>query len=179
MEGLTIRPAISSDVPELMAFDHSYSTDHVWQMEYRRLPEEVSAVFRQVRLPRPMRVTYPRDASRLADEWTRHAALLVAEAGGTRRGYLALAAGTAPGSGWITDLVVSLRDRRRGIGARLVGAAWEWCRPRGFCRLFIEMQSKNYPALCLARKLGFVFAGYSDQYYPSQDIALFFSLGLD
>lgn len=179
MEGLSVRPAISGDVPELMAFDHSYSTDHVWQMEYRRLPEEVSAVFRQVRLPRPMRVSYPRDPARLADEWTRQAALLVAESGEARRGYLALAAGTAPGSGWITDLVVGVRDRRRGVGTQLVGAAWEWCRARGLTRLFLEMQSKNYPALRLARKLGFDFAGYSDTYYPSQDIALFFSLALD
>jgi ribosomal protein S18 acetylase RimI-like enzyme len=42
--------------------------------------------------------------------------------------------------------------------------------------MFLDMQSKNYPAIRLAQKMGFVFSGYSDHYYPNQDIALFFSL---
>jgi RimJ/RimL family protein N-acetyltransferase len=40
------------------------------------------------------------------------------------------------------------------------------------------MQSKNHPAIAMARKLGFSYAGYSDRYYVDQDIALFFSLGV-
>jgi ribosomal protein S18 acetylase RimI-like enzyme len=59
-----------------------------------------------------------------------------------------------------------------------LGAAIDWARARGFVRLFIEMQSKNYPAIMLARKLGFVFSGYSDHYYPDEDISLFFSIDL-
>lgn len=179
MEGLSIRQAISSDVPGLISLDHNYSTDHVWQMEYRQTDDEIRAIFREVRLPRPMRVTYPRDPQRLADEWTRRAALLVAELGETRRGYVALVQGTAEATGWVTDLVVGLRDRRQGIATRLLGAAWEWCRQRGMERIFLEMQSKNYPGIRLARKLGFVFCGYSDRFYPNEDIALFFSLELD
>ena len=42
-------------------------------------------------------------------------------------------------------------------------------------QLFLEMQSKNYPAICLARKNGFAFSGYSDRYYSDQDIVLFFT----
>lgn len=176
MEGLQIRPAISVDIPELIGFDHGYSTDHVWQMEYRQAPEEVAVAFREVRLPRPMRVSYPRDPARLADEWTRQSGVLVAELAEVKRGYLVLAEAAAQGAGWVTDLVVSLRDRRQGIGARLVGAAHDWCRPRNLSRLFIEMQSKNYPAIRLAHKLGFVFSGYAERYYAGDEIALFFSL---
>jgi ribosomal protein S18 acetylase RimI-like enzyme len=178
MEGLAIRPAVSSDIPELIALDHSYSTDHVWQMEFRREAEQVGATFREVRLPRPMRVAYPRDPARLADEWTRRSAILVAELAETRRGYLAITEGTAEGAGWVTDLVVGLRDRRQAVGTRLLGAAWDWCRQQGHRRIFLEMQSKNYPAIRLARKMGFVFAGYSDRYFANEDIALFFSLDL-
>jgi ribosomal protein S18 acetylase RimI-like enzyme len=178
MEGLAIRQAISSDIPELIALDHSYSTDHVWQMEFRQVSDEVGANFREVRLPRPMRVAYPREPRRLADEWTRQGAVLVAELAEIRRGYAVLVYGTAQGSGWVTDLVVGLRDRRQGVGTRLIGSAWEWCRQRGLERMFLEMQSKNYPAIRLAQKMGFVFSGYSDHYYPNQDIALFFSLDL-
>ena len=175
---INIRQAISSDISDLVALDHDYSTDHVWQMALNRASDEISIAFRQVRLPRPMRVQYPRAAERLADEWTRKAAVLVAEAEGERLAYLALIPAPADRAGWISDLVVSSRHRRQGIATAMVGAARTWSRDRGFHSLFLEMQSKNYPAICLARKLGFNFAGYSDLYYPDQDIALFFQLTL-
>ncbi len=179
MDGLTVRPAVSSDIPDLIALDHNYNTDHVWQMDLRRSPEGVAATFREVRLPRPMRVAYPRDPQRLADDWTRRLGVLVAEQGEARRGYLALAESTVEAAAWVSDLVVGLRDRRRGIATRLLASAWDWCRQQGLKRIFLEMQSKNHPAISLARKLGFVFSGYSDHYYPSEDIALFFCLDLD
>ncbi len=171
-----IRLAVSSDIPQLMAFDHGYSTDHVWQMAVENGAAGLTVAFREVRLPRPMRVRYPRDPSRLADEWTHKAALLVAERGEERLGYLALVEAPAPGCYWVTDLVVDLRYRRQGVGSRLLQAARAWAAERGSPTLFLEMQHKNYPAICLARKLGMVFAGFSDRYYPNQDIALFFVL---
>lgn len=51
-----------------------------------------------------------------------------------------------------------------------------WCRERGYTSLYMEMQSKNHAAICLARKLGFGFSGFSDQYYPDADIALFYRM---
>ena len=41
-------------------------------------------------------------------------------------------------------------------------------------RAMLEMPSKNNPAMRLAQKLGYEFCGYNDQYYETQDIALFF-----
>jgi ribosomal protein S18 acetylase RimI-like enzyme len=173
-----IRRANSGDIPALMNLDHGYSTDHVWQMSSDRGSDEVGVTFREVRLPRPMRVTYPRDPDRLADEWVLREALLIAEIESEPLGYVSLVHGPAVDSGWIIDLVVSLRCRRQGVATRLIQAAREWCREHGLTKMFIEMQSKNYPAIKLVKKLGFVFAGYSDHYYPEQDIALFFSLEL-
>ncbi|HSB88796.1 MAG TPA: GNAT family N-acetyltransferase [Anaerolineales bacterium] len=178
MSDVVIRPAISSDIQGLMAIDHSYSTDHVWQMALGGTPGDVSLAFREVRLPRAMRVDYPRNPQRLADEWTHRSALLIAEAEDEAAGYVAIVPATAPGAVWVCDLAVTLRQRRQGVGSRLLGAAIDWARARGFVRLFIEMQSKNYPAIMLARKLGFVFSGYSDHYYPDEDISLFFSIDL-
>jgi hypothetical protein len=40
------------------------------------------------------------------------------------------------------------------------------------------MQPKNYPAICLAQKLGFDLCGYNDRYFANQDIALFFAKNL-
>jgi ribosomal protein S18 acetylase RimI-like enzyme len=171
---IVIRPAVSSDIHELLAFDHSYSTDHVWQMGTEEDASGVGVTFREVRLPRPMRVSYPRDVPRLANEWAHFPAFLVALLDEARVGYLGIEAGPAPSSGWVTDFAVEKMVRRQGIGSRLLVAATAWCNEVGLRRLFLEMQSKNVPAIRLARKMGFIFAGFSDRYYPDQDIAVFF-----
>ncbi len=178
LEGLHIRQAISSDIKALVNMDHGYSTDHVWQLALQRDADEISASFREVRLPRPMQVSYPRDPERLIDDWTERAVVLMAEIGDDPAGYLSLIHGPADGSGWITDVVVDLRYRRQGIGAKLVTGAKEWSKQRQIYKLFIEMQSKNYPGIRLARKSGFSFAGFSDMYYPDQDIVLLFAQDL-
>jgi GNAT superfamily N-acetyltransferase len=178
LEGLHIRQAISSDIKTLADMDHGYSTDHVWQLSLQRGSGEINAAFREVRLPRPMQVSYPRDPGLLIDEWIDKAVVLMAGVGETPIGYLTLINGPADGSGWITDIVVDLRYRRQGIGGKLVGAAKKWARQRQITRLFIEMQSKNFPGICLAQKSGFSFAGFSDMYYPDQDIVLLFAQDL-
>jgi ribosomal protein S18 acetylase RimI-like enzyme len=173
-----IRTAISSDIPTLMAFDHGFSTDHVWQMGFRSQTEGVEVQFQEVRLPRPMRVAYPRSVDRLADDWTRRLAILVAEAESSLMGYACLVEAPAPGAVWLTDVVVDLRHRRQGIGSDLVRGACRWAKERGYMVVFAEMQTKNYPAIGMVKKLGFGFSGYSDNYYPDKDIALFFSLAI-
>ena len=170
-----IRRAVSSDIPALIAMDHGYSTDHVWQLSLQREAGQIQASFREVRLPRAMRVPYPRQPERLADEWTEKAAILLAEGGGGPLGYVALVYGPAEDSAWITDITVDLPHRGKGIGKQLLLAALEWSRERGMRHLFFEMQSKNYPAIRLAQQAGFTFAGFSDMYYPEQEIALFFA----
>jgi len=174
MNNLTIRAAISSDIPRLASLDHHYSTDYVWQMGYQAGQDEIAISFREVRLPRPMRVEYPRDPSRLADEWNGKLSVRMAEVSEEPVGYMCLVEGPAAGSVWVTDLVVDLRHRRQGVATGLLGAARDWARERRQGRLFLEMQTKNHAAVSLARKLGLVFAGYSDHYFPVQDIALFF-----
>ncbi len=171
---IQIRQAISSDILGLVGIDHSYNTDHVWQMATEENANGLGVMFREVRLPRPMRVQYPRDPHRLTNEWTQYAAFLVAEFDERRAGYIALVQGPAPASGWVTDFAVGKAHRRKGIATRLLAAAGAWCRDHGMTRLFLEMQSKNVPAIRLAKKMGFIFAGYSDRYYHDQDIALFF-----
>jgi ribosomal protein S18 acetylase RimI-like enzyme len=36
------------------------------------------------------------------------------------------------------------------------------------------MQSKNDPAIAMATKLGFKFFGFRDNYFPNDDLAIFF-----
>ncbi len=175
---LTIRQAVSTDILALSRLDHGYSTEYVWQLSKESAPAEVGVTFREIRLPRPMRVAYPRDPARLADEWTSFEGLLVAELGDQLVAYLGMIDGPAPDSSWITDVVVGQRQRRQGIASRLLLAAQGWNRHRGLAKVFVEMQSKNVPMVKLVSKLGFVFAGYSDTYYLDQEITLFFSIDL-
>jgi ribosomal protein S18 acetylase RimI-like enzyme len=78
----------------------------------------------------------------------------------------------------VTDLVINLPNRRQGIGSALLAAAQDWAVGRSHRRIFLDMQSKNLPAIRLAQKFGYEFCGYNDHYYLTQDVALFFTKAL-
>ncbi len=172
---IEIRQATPADVPQLMAFDHGSTSEHVWQLDLRREPHDtlIGATFREVRLPRPISLVYPHEPRALLDDWERKAIVFVAVSGVQPVGYAAL---TEPGASnaWISDLVVVPRWRRQGVAGGLLAASQEWASRRGNRRVFIEAQTKNYPAIRLAQKYRYEFCGYNDHYYSSQDIALFF-----
>ena len=178
MPPFEIRPASSSDMPRLMAMDHSCFSDYVWQLELRRDAGQITSSFREVRLPRTVVVAYPRDPMTLADEWARRDGLLVAIEEGLPVGYVGVVVGRVSGIARVTDLVVAPERRRQGAASVLVTAAQAWAADRGARRLILEMQSKNQPCIRLAQKFGYDFCGYNDQYYPTQDVALFFGRAL-
>jgi GNAT superfamily N-acetyltransferase len=176
---IVVRPARSDDIHVLSQFDHSYSTDYVWQMEMREEQgRNIQINFRQARLPRSVRVMYPREADSLAEIWTHRRLFIVAEVEDQPRGYLSVMEGTMPDTGWVAEFAVERRVRRQGIGAVLISSAADWARKVGLRRLLVEVQSKNYPAICFCQKHGFNFCGYSDLYFSNQDIALFFGVSL-
>lgn len=174
MSPFEIRPASASDISRLMALDHSCSSDYVWQLELRREPGQVTASFREVRLPRSIEVKYPRNPSSLADEWMHRDVTLVALEEGLPVGYMCAVVEHASAIAWITDVVVSPTKRRKGAASALLTATQTWALERGVRRLILEMQSKNQAYIRLAQKFGYEFCGYNDQYYPTQDVALFF-----
>jgi GNAT superfamily N-acetyltransferase len=180
MAPVQVRPATQEDLPRLALFDHGYGTDYVWQMDLRNDSNAglVEVTFRSVQLPRPMRVTFNRLPEQLAEDWNRRACFLVAEQDGQPRGYLNLMLAPVPETAWVTDCVVERRFRRGGVGSVLLAAAAQWARSNRLKRLILEMQSKNYPAICFAQKQGLSFCGYNDQYYANQDVALFFGMAL-
>lgn len=175
---IQIRPVIQTDLPRLMGMDHSVSSEYVWQLELRREAGQIVAAFRDVRLPRPITLTYPNNPFSLADEWMNKAMMFAAVSGDTPVGYLCLAERPASSAAWVTDLVVAPEWRRRGVASALLDSAQGWVLSRGHRRMFIEMQSKNQPAIRLAQKHGYEFCGYNDHYYLTQDVALFFARAL-
>lgn len=181
MPEIQIRPVIASDIPALAALDHNYSSNHIWQleMEIGRADETtgqpVRAIsFRQVRLPRTVRVEYPRSSRILVEDWSYRSGLLAAIYRGEPVGYTSLMLDFSPLTTWVTDLVVDRPLRRQGIGTGLILAAMEWAANMETRNLVMEMQTKNYPALCMALKLGFELCGFNDRYFPGQETGLFF-----
>ena len=169
-----IRSAIATDIPLLTALDHSCMSDYVWQLELRREVGQTTASFREVRLPRSISVSYPRHPASLADDWTHRSAVKVALLERKPVGYICMNADDRSAIGWVTDLVVAPDHRRKGAASALLTAAQSLASERGIHRLILEMQSKNQACIRLSQKFGYEFCGYNDQYYPTQDVALFF-----
>ncbi len=178
MPPFEIRPAASSDFTRLMAMDHSCFSDYVWQLELRREAGQVTSSFREVRLPRSVAVTYPRDPISLSEQWNKRDGLLVATEEAVPVGYLGMLEERISALVRVTDLVVAPERRRQGVASSLLTAAQAWAVDRGIGRIILEMQSKNHPCIRLAQKFGYEFCGYNDQYYPTQDVALFFGRAL-
>jgi GNAT superfamily N-acetyltransferase len=175
MPEIEIRPAVSTDIQALVNLAHSYQTNYVWQMDRTMEDGQVIARFREVRLPRLVRVEYPNPGTWLLEGWKQQPALLVAVFAGDPVGYICLTEQLSAGSAWVKDLVVGEKLRRKGIATALLLAAQDWAGQHRYRRLILEMQSKNNPAIRMALKLGYDFCGYNDHYYANQDIALFFA----
>ena len=178
MSNINIRPSVATDMPSLMGLDHTCSSDYVWQLDLRKENGQVLAGFREVRLPRPINVSYPRDPFALADDWQNRSIVLSASDENGLVGYASVLEHSRSTTVWVTDLVVGIDSRRKGVGSALLNAVQDWASSRSARDIFMEMPSKSYPAIRLALKFGFEFCGYNDHYYVSKDVALFFGRSL-
>ena len=116
-----------------------------------------------------------------ADPWSRDALaeelhnpcarFLVAEADGEVAGYLGCHHVTD--EGFIANVAVHPRFRRRGIGRLLVAAAIE--QGEDLYRLTLEVRTSNEAAIALYRALGFVEDGVRPRFYahPTEDAAIY------
>ena len=176
MPEIEIRPVIASDINALQTIDHHYTSDHVWQLDlqHEREDNHILVNLRQVRLPRSVKVEYPRSPRSLSTNWTKRSGLLVATLDQAPIGYASLMLDMAPSTTWITDFVVKPQLRRQGIGSALILAAMEWALHMDCQNLILEMHPKNHPAIQMAFKLGFEFCGYNDRYYQKHGVGIFF-----
>lgn len=174
MADLVVRALGQDDLDVIANLDHNYHTEYVWQMDIQSGDRDFNVRFREVRLPRSMPVTYPYPIESIIEDWRNSRGVLVAENGGEVVGYLSMKKGESMGMVSVTGVAVQRRMRRQGVGSALLLAGETWAIQQGGDRMQLEMQSKNYPGISLASKLGFEFCGYNDKYYDNQDIALFF-----
>lgn len=134
--------------------------------------------FRTVRLPRAIDVDYPFSNENLLSMWRVPRAFLVAAVESVILGYVHLTVQESENAACIQHLVVHRPMRRHHIGSALLEQAHRWSLLHDLTHLTLAVQTKNYPAMCFARKHGFVFCGFNDHYYPNQDIAVLFGKGI-
>ncbi len=182
---MLIRPAQLTDLNDCLTLHANSQTEHVWQMEEREEHDSIAIRFQQVRLPRVMRVTYPRRRDDLLSCWENGALVFVAadrpiataeEEPDTIYGYCQLDVCSWQQAGWISHLIIDRRVRRNGLGTALLKTAAAAGKKAGLQRLMIAVQTKNYPGISFCEKHGFSFCGYNDYYFVNRDIALFFAL---
>jgi ribosomal protein S18 acetylase RimI-like enzyme len=175
MPEIEVRTAYPEDFEILSAFEHSYHSEYVWQMNLDIESTRAQADFRRIRLPRQVFVAYPRERSQIFTDSAEAEAFLVAILDNKPVGYIRIEAEKTSKVARISDLVISAPMRRQGIASGLMLAAMDLASHRHFHTVMIEMQSKNDPAITMATKLGFTFSGFRDHYFPNQELALFFS----
>ncbi len=178
MPEIEIRPANYTDISNVIEIDHSYQSNYVWQMDMIKDESQLGVSFREIRLPRPVTVEYPRVPGRIGQDWEKRSFVLVAVLGGDPIGYISITEGLAPLTAWVTDIAVHPTARRQGIASGLILAGQDWATQKGYRRMVLEMQSKNMAGIRMAQKLGYEFCGYNDHYYENQDIAVFFAISL-
>jgi ribosomal protein S18 acetylase RimI-like enzyme len=172
-----IRPADLADIEAILALDHAYETDHVWQMSGNSNTSEFNSAFRLVKLPRMIQVSYPHEVQGLRRVLHRCDYLWVMQGATPREilGYIGMSAVPWQNTGWIPAFAVLAGERRKGIGTHLLRAAIAQAKTAGLHSVTLDVQTKNHPAIKLAQSRGFRYSGYADNYYNSHDIALFFA----
>lgn len=175
-----IRDGLESDFEGCLALDHSYTSDHVWQMTVFEEPGNWQISFKREGLPRTVEAIYPFDVGRLQAALPDDHCFLVAAERETGEivGYLTMQCQTSHRIALVQDILVSRPYRSAGIGSRLLRVARGWAREHDLTEMTVELQTKNYPGIAFCQNAGFVFCGFNDHYFLNRDIAVFFSQSL-
>jgi len=175
MPEIEIRPATQTDLDEMLSINHGYTSTHVMQMDLTQDVSTIGVTFRNVRLPRAVRVNYPRSGENLIHSWSQTNSTFVGCIGKEIVAYIGLEELEATGVVKVRDIVVRESKRRLGIASGMLLASEDWAARRRDRMILLEIQARNNPGISLARKLGYQFTGYQDHYFPNADMALFFS----
>lgn len=175
-----IRDGLESDIPACLQLDHHYESDFVWQMTFEEHLGQWQISFKTQRLPRTLEAIYPVSEVRLHLALPDEQCFLVAAAKDDSEvlGYLSMRNDPIHRVALIQDIVVSRPYRRRHIGTRLISVARQWAKEHHLIQLTIENRTQNHMGITFAQQKGFSFCGFSDQYFPDQDIAVFFGQSL-
>lgn len=175
MKDITIHSTVKEDFTELFEIDHSYHTDHVWQMDVYEDSTEWQTKFRTIRLPRSMQVDYPYNPVDILKKAYMNHLFFTAKINNEIAGYCNFVINPFSESVNITDLIIKRRFRRKGVAKKLMSTVLKWATNKKIINAQALVQSKNYPAIQLLSIFGFEYSGYNDKYFSNQDIAIIFN----
>lgn len=175
---LNIRDAIAEDIQICANFDAGYITEYVWQMQLKAGEWSHGVEFTRLRLPREMTVPFPFRPTEISAMLYRAQYMLVATHGDEIIGFVAGGVETWRQLLNIDVLLVHTKSRRRGVAKALLGAVRAFAVENGATRIDFSVQTKNDPAIKLARGQGAILCGYNDRLYPNGDIALLYTVKL-
>ncbi len=122
-------------------------------------PKNLQAGLRRTHLPRRVFVPYPRSKEIIFGELGQVEAFLVGLMDNQPVGYIKVLIEHGDKVLRVSDLVVSAPMRRQGIASGLMVAVMNMASSREYPYVIMEMQSRNDPAVALAKKMGLTFCG--------------------
>ena len=172
---MQIRPATLKDIDLVVAMDHSYTTDKVWQLSVSEGTLERLAQLRVSPLPRSVKMPFPLAPEALRRVVHRCDYVWVAHESTGVLAYLGMMLMPGQNAGWVCSACVAPALRRTGLARQLMAMAINQARSMRLHSVMADLQTKNVPAARFCEAMGFKFSGYADNYYATQDIALFYS----
>ncbi|MGC9522283.1 MAG: GNAT family N-acetyltransferase [Anaerolineae bacterium] len=171
---MLVRNVRDEDWEACLDVDLSFETEAAWQMDERQEAGEWHVAFREIRLPRTLRIQLATPRDDLLKTWQLRDRFWVAVEQRQVVGYLGLDIEQARFQARITDLAVAPDHRRKGYATALLQRATEWCVRQRLSQLVLVCPLKAFPAISFALKHRFAYCGYQDAYWPGQEVALFF-----
>jgi ribosomal protein S18 acetylase RimI-like enzyme len=171
---LLIRVARDDDWEECLNLDLSYETEATWQMEVLPDGNVWGMSFREIHLPRTLRVEHPLASASPLKSWKSRDKFFVGVEDRKVVGYIGVRLELVHRQMRITDLAVAPQYRRKGFATELLRRAAEYCARLPVDQIILECPLKAYPAISFALKHRFVFCGFQENYWPGQEVGLFF-----
>lgn len=171
---MLVRAIRDDDWEGCLEIDTSYETEFAWQMDEVHSGKEWHVSFREIHLPRTLRIESGVSSEHLLKSWQNRDQFWVAIEHREIIGYLGLDVDMARYQARVMDLAVAPEHRRQGAASRLLARATEWCQRQHIYQLILMCPLKAHPAISFANKHRFAFCGFQDSYWPGQEVALFF-----
>lgn len=170
----SVRFATINDLDACRRMDGAVISEQVWNMQQSSQRTDVSLLFSQVRLPRPLEVPYPSSRADLVSRLNQGHVILVAEQDQVV-GWVSMSHNGGIDVASVDHLMVVPERRRQGIGTLLMRSAVEGARRLRARVVLVPCLAKNGPAIAFLRHLGLEFSGYNEHLYSDHEIALFFA----
>lgn len=171
---MLIRNPRDDDWQACLELDRSYETEMAWQMDEHQTGGEWQVAFREIRLPRSLRIQPATLDQNQIKSWQGRDKFWVAVEHREVIGYISLDIDPGRDQAQVMEIAVATEYRRQGIGTHLLQRSIEWCGRQHISQLVLVCPLKAHPGINFALKHRFAFCGFQDAYWPGQEVALFF-----